>query len=57
MGRRQQRGRKIHNGELFERAFEELPPLEEMYNMAGLSLPKIVAPQKEDDKEEEEGKE
>lgn len=36
---------------------KSLPPLEEMYNMAGLSLPKIVAPQKEDDKEEEEGKE
>lgn len=27
---------------------KSLPPLEEMYNMAGLSLPKIVAPQKED---------
>ena len=26
---------------------KSLPPLEEMYNMAGLSLPKIVAPQKE----------
>ena len=25
---------------------KSLPPLEEMYNMAGLSLPKIVAPQK-----------
>ena len=36
---------------------KSLPPLEEMYNMAGLSLPKIVAPQKEDDKDEEEGKE
>ena len=27
---------------------KSLPPLDEMYNMAGLSLPKIVAPQKED---------
>ena len=26
---------------------KSLPPLEEVYNMAGLSLPKIVAPQKE----------
>ena len=26
---------------------KSLPPLEEMYNMAGLSLPKVVAPQKE----------
>ena len=26
---------------------KSLPPLEEMYNMAGLSLPKIVSPQKE----------
>ena len=25
---------------------KSLPPLEEVYNMAGLSLPKIVAPQK-----------
>ena len=25
---------------------KSLPPLEEMYNMAGLSLPKVVAPQK-----------
>ncbi len=36
---------------------KSLPPLEEMYNMAWFFLPKIVAPQKEDDKEEEEGKE
>lgn len=28
---------------------KSLPPLEEMYNMAGLSLPKLVAPQKEED--------
>ena len=28
---------------------KSLPPLEEMYNMAGLSLPKIVAPQKAED--------
>ena len=30
-----------------------LPPLEELYNMAGLSLPKAVAPQKEETKEKE----
>lgn len=28
---------------------KSLPPLEEVYNMAGLSLPKIVAPQKAED--------
>ena len=28
-----------------------LPPLEEVYNMAGLSLPKIVAPRKVDEKD------
>ena len=28
---------------------KSLPPLEEVYNMAGLSLPKIVAPQKADE--------
>ena len=28
---------------------KSLPPLEEMYNMAGLSLPKAVAPQKGED--------
>lgn len=32
---------------------KSLPPLEEMYNMAGLSLPKILAPQKQEDSEEE----
>ena len=32
---------------------KSLPPLEEMYNMAGLSLPKIVAPQKEGEKNAE----
>ena len=32
---------------------KSLPPLEEMYNMAGLSLPKIVAPQKEGEQKEE----
>ena len=34
---------------------KSLPPLEEVYNMAGLSLPKIVAPQKAED-ESAEGK-
>ena len=28
---------------------KSLPPLEEIYNMAGLSLPKLVAPQKKED--------
>ena len=32
---------------------KSLPPLEELYNMAGLSLPKAVAPQKEETKEKE----
>ena len=32
---------------------KSLPPLEEVYNMAGLSLPKIVAPQKEGETEGE----
>ncbi len=32
---------------------KSLPPLEEMYNMAGLSLPKVVAPQKEEQKAEQ----
>ena len=36
---------------------KSLPPLEEMYNMAGLSLPKIVAPQKEETEAIEEEKE
>lgn len=31
---------------------KSLPPLEEIYNMAGLSLPKVVAPQKQDQAEE-----
>lgn len=31
---------------------KSLPPLEEIYNMAGLSLPKAVAPQKEEKPEE-----
>ena len=31
---------------------KSLPPLEEMYNMAGLSLPKAVAPQKAAEGEE-----
>ncbi len=35
---------------------KSLPPLEEMYNMAGLSLPKIVAPQKEGSPDGKEGK-
>ena len=30
---------------------KSLPPLEELYNMAGLSLPKIVAPQKAETEE------
>lgn len=30
---------------------KSLPPLEEVYNMAGLSLPKIVAPRKVDEKD------
>lgn len=30
---------------------KSLPPLEEIYNMAGLSLPKVVAPQKNDAEE------
>lgn len=30
---------------------KSLPPLEEVYNMAGLSLPKAVSPQKADEKE------
>lgn len=30
---------------------KSLPPLEEIYNMAGLSLPKVVAPQKDDAEE------
>ena len=33
---------------------KSLPPLEELYNMAGLSLPKAVAPQRAEDGEEEE---
>lgn len=32
---------------------KSLPPLEEMYNMAGLSLPSVVAPQKAEEKPEE----
>lgn len=32
---------------------KSLPPLEEIYNMAGLSLPKVVAPQKETKETEE----
>ena len=35
---------------------KSLPPLEEMYNMAGLSLPKIVSPQKEQTVAEKEDK-
>lgn len=31
---------------------KSLPPLEEVYNMAGLSMPKIVAPRKAEDDEE-----
>ena len=33
---------------------KSLPPLEEIYNMAGLSLPKVVAPQKHDGEEQPE---
>lgn len=33
---------------------KSLPPLEEIYNMAGLSLPKVVAPQKAEEETEEE---
>ena len=36
---------------------KSLPPLEEIYNMAGLSLPKIVSPQKEENAEEKAEKE
>ncbi|MDE7158690.1 MAG: flotillin family protein [Clostridiales bacterium] len=36
---------------------KSLPPLEEIYNMAGLSLPKAVSPQKLEEQEEESEKE
>ena len=36
---------------------KSLPPLEEMYNMAGLSLPKVVAPQKEAESKAEKAEE
>ena len=36
---------------------KSLPPLEEIYNMAGLSLPAIVAPQKEENKKEKQSEE
>lgn len=36
---------------------KSLPPLEEMFNMAGMSLPKAVSPVKEDEKEEKEDEE
>lgn len=36
---------------------KSLPPLEEVYNMAGLSLPAVVAPQKEEGKKEKQSEE
>lgn len=33
---------------------KSLPPLEDMYNMAGLSLPKVVSPEKTEEKKDEE---
>lgn len=36
---------------------KSLPPLEEVYNMAGLSLPAVVAPQKNDEKKEKQSEE
>ena len=33
---------------------KSLPPLEEVYNMAGLSLPNVVAPQKAEEEQAEE---
>ena len=47
-------GGKTSTANFLSGLLKSLPPLEELYNMAGLSLPKAVAPQRAEDGEEEE---